>query len=73
MSCGVKRRHPAAADPSLNTEFSVAASELEIPYFVGNTIGCDDFYEAQCRLDGALCDYTADDKFNFIKKAYNEV
>lgn len=71
-SCGIKRRFPAKADDSLNAEFSKVATELEIPHMIGNTMGCEDFYESQCRLDGAICDYTAQDKFAFIKKAYNE-
>ena len=50
-----------------------SAKDLEIPVQIGNTIGCDDFYESQCRLDGALCDYTEQDKFDFIRKAYNNV
>jgi len=58
-SCGIKRRFKAVADAGLNREFSAVAKELEIPHMIGNTMGCEDFYESQCRLDGALCDYTA--------------
>jgi len=70
--CGVKKRYGATADEKLNSEFQKVARELEIPHMIGNTMGCEDFYESQCRLDGALCDYTAQDKFDFIRKAYNE-
>jgi len=71
-SCGRKRRYPAIADSKLISEFIKSAKDLEIPVQIGNTIGCDDFYESQCRLDGALCDYTEQDKFDFIRKAYND-
>jgi len=71
-SCGKKRRYPAVADAKLISEFVKSAKDLEIPVQIGNTIGCDDFYESQCRLDGALCDYTEQDKFDFIRKAYND-
>ena len=30
----------------------------------GSTMACDDFYEAQGRLDGAFCDYSAEVRFD---------
>ena len=30
---------------------------------------CDDFYEGQGRLDGAICEYTIDDKMKFLQRA----
>ena len=36
-------------------------------------MGTDDFYEAQSRLDGAFCRITEDQKFEFLKEAYNKV
>ena len=36
-------------------------------------MGTDDFYEAQSRLDGAFCQITEDQKFEFLKEAYNKV
>jgi len=36
------------------------------------TMGCDDFYEAQGRLDGALRPwFTDEDKMKFLRKAHN--
>jgi len=72
VSCGKKVRYGAKADEMLNEEFIRAAEDLSINYQIGNTMGCDDFYEAQCRLDGALCDYTLKDKFDFIRRANKE-
>jgi len=69
---GRKTRYPAPSDNELNNELRRACSELEIPIRIGNTMGTDDFYEAQSRLDGAFCSITADDKFSFLNQAYNK-
>ena len=61
------------SDNELNNELRRACSELEIPIRIGNTMGTDDFYEAQSRLDGAFCSITTDDKFSFLNQAYNKV
>ncbi|XP_070558009.1 uridine phosphorylase 1-like [Ptychodera flava] len=38
---------------------------------LGNTMGTDDFYEGQGRLDGALCDYyTEQDKMDYLQSAH---
>ena len=31
---------------------------------------CDDFYEGQARLDGAICDYDEEQKLLFLNKAH---
>lgn len=31
---------------------------------------CDDFYEGQGRLDGAICEYTLEDKMKFLQDAH---
>ena len=36
----------------------------------GSTMACDDFYEAQGRLDGAFCEYSVEDKFAFLQRAH---
>lgn len=33
---------------------------------------CDDFYEGQGRLDGAICEYTLQDKMEFLERASKE-
>ncbi|XP_033116908.1 uridine phosphorylase 1-like [Anneissia japonica] len=35
----------------------------------GKTMSASDFYECQGRLDGAVCEYTEDDKMAYLKKA----
>ncbi|XP_023166041.1 uridine phosphorylase 1 [Drosophila hydei] len=37
-----------------------------------NTMSTDCFYEGQGRTDGAVCEYTDEDKMNFLKKAYGK-
>ncbi|KAH8295453.1 hypothetical protein KR018_011350, partial [Drosophila ironensis] len=36
-----------------------------------NTMGTDCFYEGQGRLDGAICEYTEEDKMAFLKKCHS--
>ena len=33
---------------------------------------CDDFYEGQGRLDGAICDYEESQKIAFLDRAHSE-
>jgi uridine phosphorylase len=46
-----------------------AAQQLAFEHAVGKTLTCDDFYEGQGRLDGAICEYSLQDKMNFLQKA----
>ncbi|KAM8934682.1 uridine phosphorylase 2 [Pelodytes ibericus] len=46
---------------------------LEIPDFptiIGHTMCTYDFYEGQGRLDGALCSFSKEEKFEYLSKAY---
>jgi uridine phosphorylase len=47
--------------PSGNTDFKVIK---------GLTMATDDFYEGQGRLDGAIADYTMEDKMKFLQVAH---
>ena len=60
-------------DPALNAELQRACTDLNVPLRHGNTMGTDDFYEAQSRLDGAFCQITEADKFSFLNRAYSQV
>ncbi|KAM4626438.1 uridine phosphorylase 2 [Discoglossus pictus] len=45
----------------------------EIPEFttiIGHTMCTYDFYEGQGRLDGALCSFSKEEKFEYLSKAY---
>ena len=61
------------SDPALNAELQRACTDLNVPLRHGNTMGTDDFYEAQSRLDGAFCQITEADKFSFLNRAYSQV
>ena len=50
-------------------EFDIC--NLSIPVTIGSTLSCEDFYEGQGRLDGAICDYKESNKFDFLKKLEN--
>jgi uridine phosphorylase len=61
------------------SEFSAAvyeplykcSTELGFKTAIGGTMCCDDFYEGQSRLDGAICEYTEEDKIEFLKRAHD--
>ena len=45
---------------------------MNLDFAVGKTMCCDDFYEGQGRLDGAICNYTESDKMTFLNQAKEE-
>lgn len=45
------------------------SESMDFDSVIGKTMCCDDFYEGQGRLDGAICEYTEDDKMAFLEKA----
>jgi len=60
---------PTTFNAELCNELYELANMLELPVIKGKTLGTDDFYEGQGRLDGALCAYTKDEKMEFLEKA----
>jgi uridine phosphorylase len=42
----------------------------DIPCVAGKTVGTDDFYEGQGRMDGAELSYTAEERAEWLQKAY---
>jgi uridine phosphorylase len=59
----------------LNKEMAKAIFEQkgELPVIRANTMGTDDFYEGQARLDGAIIpDYSIVDRFVFFDEAYRK-
>jgi len=61
--------HPTLLDADLCEELYQHAAALGIPVTKGKTVGTNDFYEGQGRLDGALCSYTEKEKLTFLEKA----
>uniref|UniRef100_A0A224Z9K3 Uridine phosphorylase n=1 Tax=Rhipicephalus zambeziensis TaxID=60191 RepID=A0A224Z9K3_9ACAR len=61
---------PAKLDVKLAEEIAAEArrSLSGINVVLGKTMCADDFYEGQGRLDGAFCDYTDQEKLQFMEK-----
>ncbi|DAZ98692.1 TPA: hypothetical protein N0F65_008818, partial [Lagenidium giganteum] len=60
-------KRPSICDKQVTEEIAAAAQELGLPYAIGKTLTCDDFYEGQGRLDGAICEYSLEDKMAFLR------
>ena len=60
----------ALFDSELCDDLKKTASSLGFPVEIGKTMCCDDFYEGQGRLDGAICDYDVEDKMEFLQRAH---
>lgn len=62
-------KRPAKLDRKLVRELR-ALSDPEDPYdtIIGRTMCTSDFYEGQGRLDGAFCEYSENDKMEYLTK-----
>jgi len=72
ISCGKEVKYESKCDFQLCRKLLEISKELKINAIIGGTISCNDFYEEQGRLDGALCSFTPQDKMDFLKKAHSE-
>jgi len=61
--------YPTELDQDICNELVKQATLLNLPVVKAKTMGTNDFYEGQGRLDGALCCYTESDKMAFLEKA----
>lgn len=69
VELGEKHEYPTQLDQGLTQEVFEARGDIRA--VIGKTMGTDDFYEGQGRLDGALNPpYTKDDKMTFLRKAH---
>ncbi|MBT3705223.1 uridine phosphorylase [Candidatus Peregrinibacteria bacterium] len=69
VACGkVDRR-----ETGLSKELAEAILECrgDVNAVIGSTVAANGFYENQGRLDGAICDYTEQDKMAFLKEAHH--
>jgi len=66
-------RRPAKLDKKLVRELK-ALADREDPYdtVTGKTMCTSDFYEGQGRLDGAFCEYSEQDKIDYLQKVSDE-
>ncbi|XP_048579220.1 uridine phosphorylase 2 isoform X2 [Nematostella vectensis] len=66
---GKVTKFPASLDDKLKEDLMQCSDG--IPTAEGKTMCTNDFYEGQGRLDGAFCEYTLNDKLDFLNKAYS--
>jgi len=67
---GKMEERPSIFDAAAGDGILQAAEALGYPALRGRTMGTDCFYEGQARLDGAICDYSEEDKMAFLQRAY---
>lgn len=70
--CGKVVPLPCIMNKEMALELQGCASQLGLATMVGGTMGTDDFYLGQGRLDGAFCDYGEKEKQEFIQKLHRE-
>lgn len=63
---GEKIQRPAIFDPEVATQMSQVCKTMGLTSTIGKTMCCDDFYEGQGRLDGAICEYSLEEKMEFL-------
>lgn len=68
VECGKVYPVPMILSKPLTAELIECTQEINVPYVSGNTLGTNDFYLGQGRLDGAFCNYTEQDKREFLEK-----
>ena len=67
VECGKVYPVPMILSQELRDNLVSIAKDQNRPFAVGNTLGTNDFYLGQGRLDGAFCSYNEADKRNFLK------
>jgi len=66
---GKVKKRPATLDQKLVTELKkLSLPEDPFHIYSGTTMCTYDFYEGQGRLDGAFCDFTSEDKLEFLRE-----
>lgn len=69
--CILGKRVPRVAifdEDTINSLVSCSSEEDNFKIVRGGTMGTNDFYEAQGRLDGAICDHSLAEKMEFLDK-----
>merc|ERR1712137_818757 len=72
IELGERKYYGAELNAVVRKGVAAAAKKINVPVVEGMTMGTDDFYDCQGRLDGAVRTwYTEEDKMRFLKKAHN--
>lgn len=59
---------PCHLDADVAKELLELGDKLDFQVVSGKTMCTNDFYEGQGRLDGAFCDFTEQDKMNYLRR-----
>ena len=70
MVCGKEQAMDMEIDEQTANDILQVAEDLKIPATTGMTMGTDDFYLGQGRLDGYFCDYKLNDKMFFLRELH---
>jgi len=71
VECGKIKPMPMILDAELGDKLAEMATSLGVSSLVCKTLGTNDFYLGQGRLDGAFCGYDEDERYNFLKKLHD--
>jgi len=69
--CGKIVPLPCRVNQEAADKIHSVAQDLKIESALGGTMGADDFYLGQGRLDGAFCDYKLEDKMAFLNDLHD--
>merc|ERR1719454_1137847 len=72
IQCGKQIKLKAEADSELSQSLIDTGLRLGLKIEKGNTISTDDYYEAQARWDGAFCDFSEQEKMDYLTRAHDE-
>lgn len=73
--CILGKRVPRQAifdEETINELICCKSNEDTFEIISGGTMGTNDFYEAQGRVDGAICDHTIEEKMAFLEKIQSQ-
>ena len=59
---------PTYLSPELIDRLYGISQSLDIPCRKGKTMSCNDFYESQARMDGAICSYTKEERESYLNR-----
>lgn len=69
---GEERHYPTRCHAGLREGILASCAARGIATAVGNTMGCDGFYEEQARTDGCFCDYSVDDRLAYLGRLHDD-
>lgn len=72
MICGKRVSRPTRLDQNLAKDIQgVSRPDDDFKTVLGKTMCAMDFYEGQARLNGAICEYTEQEKIDYLNKLHD--